>query len=187
MAKDPERRQVWTREATDYALEHGLIGLSLRPLAASLGTSDRMLLYHFGTKDDLVAAVLRESNDRAVAGVSGLPPSPDLRAAVHDLWALVRSPGLAACSRLYVEAAALGLLGREPYASVVREANERWFGSLVTHLTKSGVARPLAKRAARITDAAFMGFQLDAPLYAGTPAARRAVVDLADAVAALDR
>ena len=70
---------------------------------------------------------------------------------------------------------------------MVREANERWFGSLVTHLTRSGVARPLAKRAARITDAAFMGFQLDAPLYAGTGAARRAVADLADAVAALDR
>jgi AcrR family transcriptional regulator len=185
VARDPERRETWTREATDYALQYGLIGLSLRPLAAVVGTSDRMLLYHFGTKDDLVAAVLRESNDRAVAGVSELAPSADLRAAVHDLWSLVSSPGLEACSRLYVEAAALGLLGREPYASVVREANERWFGSLVAHLTKSGVPRPLAKRAARITDAAFMGFQLDAPLYAGSPAAKRAVADLADAVSAL--
>ena len=87
---------------------------------------------------------------------------------------------------MYVEAAALGLLGHEPYASVVLEANARWYGSLVTHLTRSGVARPLAERAATITDAAFMGFQLDAPLYAGTPAARRAVADLAEAVAALD-
>ena len=185
MAKDPEQREAWTRDATDYALRHGLIGLSLRPLAASLGTSDRMLLYHFGTKDDLVAAVLRESNDRAVAGVDALAPSRDLRAAVHDLWALVRSPGLEACSRLYVEAAALGLLGREPHASVVREANARWYASLVAHLTRSGVAAPLAERAALITDAAFMGFQLDAPLYAGSPAADRAVADLADAVAAL--
>ena len=104
-----------------------------------------------------------------------------------DLWALVRSPGVEACRRLYVEAAALGLLGREPYAAVVCEANDRWLRSVVTHLTKSGVARPLAKRAATITDAAFMGFQLDAPLYAGTPAMNRAVADLADAVAALGR
>jgi hypothetical protein len=28
---------------TDYVLEHGLIGLTLRPLAAAIGTSDRML------------------------------------------------------------------------------------------------------------------------------------------------
>ncbi len=185
MAKDPARREVWTREATDYTLRHGLIGLSLRPLAASLGTSDRMLLYHFGTKDDLVAAVLRESNDRAVAGIAALAASADLRAAVHDLWSVVRSPGLEPCTRLYVEAAALGLLGREPYASVVREANGRWLHSFVTHLTRSGVPRPLARRAATVIDAAFLGFQLDAPLDVGTSARRRAVVDLADAVAAL--
>lgn len=185
MAKDPGRREAWTHEATDYVHEHGLIGLSLRPLAASLGTSDRMLLYHFGTKDDLVAAVLRASNDRAVAGIAALAPSADLRAAVHDLWSVARSPELEPCTRLYVEAAALGLLGREPYASVVREANEHWLRSFVTHLTNSGVSLPLAKRAATVIDAAFLGFQLDAPLDVGTAARKRAVADLADAVAAL--
>ncbi len=185
MPQDPGRREEWTRAATDYALREGLIGLSLRPLAASIGTSDRMLLYHFGTKDDLVAAILRESNERAVDGVSGLPASADLRAAVHDLWAAWRSPGLEPCSRMYVEAAALGLLGREPYATVVREANDRWTTALATHLTKSGVARRLAVRAVTIIDAAFLGFQLDAPLDVSPAARRRAVGDLADAVAAL--
>ena len=184
MAK--ERKETWTREATDYTLEHGLVGLSLRPLAAALGTSDRMLLYHFGTKDDLVAAVLHTSNDRAVASIAALEPSSDLRTAVHDLWTECRSPELAPCTRLYVEAAALGLLGQEPYATVVREANERWLGALIGHLTRSGVARPLAKRAATVIDAAFMGFLLDAPLYeAGGQSQKRAVADLADAVAAL--
>jgi AcrR family transcriptional regulator len=187
VAKDPERREAWTREATDYALQYGLIGLSLRPLAAAIGTSDRMLLYHFGTKDDLVAAILRESNDRAIEGISTLAPSADLRAAVHDLWAAVSAPELDPCARLYVEAAALGLFGREPYAGVVRQANDRWIASLVTHLTKSGVPRPLAKRAVTIIDAAFIGFQLDAPLDGATTARKRAMVDLADAVAALGR
>ncbi|WP_243395427.1 TetR/AcrR family transcriptional regulator [Nocardioides currus] len=184
MPHEPDRREVWTREATDYALQEGLIGLSLRPLAASLGTSDRMLLYHFGTKDDLVAAILRESNDRAVDGIGAMPPSEDLHAAVHDLWSALGSPALEPCTRVYVEAAALGLLGREPYATVVRQANEVWAKALVAHLTRSGVARPLARRAATIIDAAFMGFQLDAPLV-GPAARRRAVGDLADAVAAL--
>ena len=41
------RREELAEAATDYAIEHGLIGLSLRPLAVALGTSDRMLLYHF--------------------------------------------------------------------------------------------------------------------------------------------
>ena len=47
-------------------LEHGLIGLSLRPLAAAIGTSDRMLLYHFDGKDDLIATVISTSTDRSV-------------------------------------------------------------------------------------------------------------------------
>ncbi|TCO14340.1 TetR family transcriptional regulator [Kribbella steppae] len=185
MAKDLQRRDEWTRTATDYVHEHGLIGLSLRPLAAALGTSDRMLLYHFETKDHLIAALLRESNDRGVAGLQALAASRDLRAAVHDLWSAVNSPDIEPCARLYVEAAALGLLGREPYASVVREANARWMHALVNHLVRSGVTRPLAKRAATVIDAAFVGFQLDAPLDVSRAARKRSVADLAEAVAAL--
>ncbi|HEX6486223.1 MAG TPA: TetR/AcrR family transcriptional regulator, partial [Nocardioidaceae bacterium] len=70
--RESTRRDQMVAAATDFVLEHGLIGLSLRPLAAALGTSDRMLLYHFTSKDDLVAAVLRESNDRAIAQIRAL-------------------------------------------------------------------------------------------------------------------
>ena len=144
-----------------------------------------MLLYHFGTKDDLVAAVLLESNDRAVAPSLRCRRRRTCASAVLDLWSVADSSRFAPCTRLYVEAAALGLLGREPYATVVREANGRWLGSLVTHLTRSGVPRPLAKRLATVIDAAFLGFQLDAPLDVSGTARRRAVADLADAVAEL--
>ena len=128
---DSERRAEWTSAATDYALEHGLIGLSLRPLAADLGTSDRMLLYHFGSKDELVAAILRHSNDRSGAYIAAMPPSKSLRSAVFDIWDVVTAGTIGQCSRLYVEAAALGLLGREPYATVVREANDRGYDCLI--------------------------------------------------------
>jgi AcrR family transcriptional regulator len=185
MATNTERRAEWTEAATDYVLEHGLIELSLRPLAADLGTSDRMLLYHFGSKDELVADVLRTSNERSTAHVSAMEPSTDLRRAVHDLWTAMLSPQIDRCSRLYVEAAALGLLGKEPYATVVREANDLWTDAMVDHLVRSGVRRPLARRAVTLIDAAFMGFQLDLPLDVGTRARNRAVADLADAVAAL--
>jgi AcrR family transcriptional regulator len=181
---DTGRRAEWTSAATDYALEHGLIGLSLRPLAAELGTSDRMLLYHFGSKDELVAAVLRHASDRSSATIDAMPPSRDLRAAVLDLWDALGSSMLGACGRLYVEAAALGLLGSEPYATIVRESNARWTAALVGHLVRSGVQRPFARRAAAVVDAAFMGFQLDEPLE-DARTQRRAVTDLADALVAL--
>jgi AcrR family transcriptional regulator len=185
MPQETSRREQLAEQATDHVLEHGLIGLSLRPLAAALGTSDRMLLYHFGSKDDLVAAVLRVSNDRSVAQVRALPPSRDIRAAVRDLWEAMSSEQLHRCQRTYVEAAALGLFGSEPYASVVREGNAVWVGAVADHLVAAGARRDRAARATALLDAAFTGFLLDLPLDEGDPQQRQAVRDLTEAVAAV--
>ena len=185
MSRDTSRREELAEAATDYALEHGLIGLSLRPLAAAIGTSDRMLLYHFSDKDDVVATVLRTSNDRSVRELGRVRPSRDLRRAVLDLWAATTEGQLERCQRLYVEAAALGLLGREPYATVVREANARWVRAVADHLVDAGADRRRVGRAATLLDATFMGLQLDLPLMAGPAEHRRAVRDLADTVVAI--
>jgi AcrR family transcriptional regulator len=184
MPRDTARRDEVAQAATDYVLEHGLVGLSLRPLAAELGTSDRMLLYHFESKDDLVAAVLRITNDRSVAGVRSLPPAADPRAAVLALWQALRAPRLQRCQRAYVEAAALGLLGREPYVGVLREANAVWSDAVADYLVASG-AKQNARRAVELLDAATMGFLLDLPLDSNDPALERAVDDLADAVVSI--
>ena len=101
-----------------------------------------------------------------------------------DLWGAVAHPAADRCQRLYVEAAALGVLGTEPFASVVAEANGVWLGALADHLVASGVRRPLARRAQRVVEAAFMGLQLDQPLEEPTEV-RRSVRDLADAVTSL--
>ncbi len=58
-AAAPSARQAELLElAYRYALEHGLADLSLRPLAAAVGSSPRVLLYLFGSKDGLVRALL---------------------------------------------------------------------------------------------------------------------------------
>ncbi len=177
------RRAELAEGATDYAVEHGLIGLSLRPLAVALGTSDRMLLYHFRGKDDLVATILRTSAQRSVASIRALPPSRDLRSAVLDLWRASSTGPLQACQRLYVEAASLGIFGHEPYATEVRGANAIWMSALADHLAAVGLTTAAARQAANLVDAAFMGLQLDQPLDSRAQQ-RRTVGDLADAVAA---
>jgi AcrR family transcriptional regulator len=174
------RRDDLAVAATDYVLENGLVGLSLRPLADALGTSDRMLLYHFGSKDDLVATILRTSNDRSVAHIKRLAPPPDARHAVLELWSAVSSAPIASCCRLYVEASALGLLGREPYAVVVRELNEEWMTALADYLGLASPTAELARRIAGLVDATFMGLFLDMPLD-DLAARGRAVADLAEA------
>lgn len=185
MTRETSRREELAEAATDYVLEHGLIGLSLRPLAAELGTSDRMLLYHFAGKDDLVATLLRVSNDRSVAEIRALPPARDVRAAVLQLWDAVTQPALVGCQRMYVEAAALGLFGQEPYASVVGAANTVWMAAVADHLVASGASRRRAARATALLDSAFSGFLLDLPFGDADARQRRAVRDLADAVASV--
>src|SRR5687768_9693565 len=175
------KREELAEQATDYALEHGLIGLSLRPLAAALGTSDRMLIYHFGSKDALVVAVLEASCRRSVRTIQALPMSPSVRQAVLDLWEAFEVPQLLRCQRLYVEAAALGLFGREPYATSVRASNEVWMTEVVAHLERSG-AGGRAPRLAALIDAAFNGILLDQPLDESRESGQ-IVDDLADALA----
>ncbi|MET0931072.1 MAG: TetR/AcrR family transcriptional regulator [Aeromicrobium sp.] len=175
------RRDDLLDRATDHALEHGLIGLSLRPTAAALGTSDRMLIYHFGSKDALVAAVLTVSNDRSIAAIRALEPSATPRQAILDLWDAWTAPALARCTRMYVEAAALGLFGREPYAASVREANERWIAAVTAHLERAGLSSARAGRVATLVDATYNGLLLDRQLDDDAEP-HRVVTDLADAL-----
>jgi AcrR family transcriptional regulator len=59
-ASSPRRAELLER-AYRYALEHGLADLSLRPLAAAIGSSPRVLLFLFGSKDGLVRELLAKA------------------------------------------------------------------------------------------------------------------------------
>jgi len=179
------RKQELAEQATDYVLEEGLIGLSLRPLAAAIGTSDRMLNYHFGSKDELVASVLRVSSERSAGQIRALSPAPSVRQAVLELWAAVTAADQQRCQRMYVEAAALGLFGHEPYASAVREANRVWLDSVRDFLVESGAPKRRAQRMVTLLDSAFMGFLLDLTLDESDADIARAVRDLSEAIEAL--
>ena len=52
------RKDEWLPLIANYVAQHGLGGASLRPLAKAIGTSDRMLIYHFGSKDELMTELL---------------------------------------------------------------------------------------------------------------------------------
>jgi hypothetical protein len=84
---------------------------------------------------------------------------------------------------LYVEAAALGLFGREPYATAVKETNASWVSAVAAHFRRVGLSATAARQVTLLVDATFMGLQLDEPLDS-VAQQRRAVCDLADAVEA---
>jgi AcrR family transcriptional regulator len=61
----PQIKQRLLDACTEYALEHGLPD-RLEPLADAAGTSNRMLIYHFGTRDGLLREVLGQARRRQV-------------------------------------------------------------------------------------------------------------------------
>lgn len=178
------RREELLDEVTDHVLEHGLIGLTLRPLAAAIGTSDRMLIYHFGNRDGLVTAVVVRAGERATARVEAMPGAPSVRSAVNRLWEAYGEQPLDSCLDVYVQAAATGLFGSEPYLSEARASNERWAAALRDYLVRSGAPVRRVARIVTLVDSALYGFHLDLATDRPDELAR-GVDDLARAAQAL--
>jgi AcrR family transcriptional regulator len=134
------RRAELTEAALGYVLTEGLIGLSLRPLAAALGTSDRMLVYHFGSKDVLVADVVQLASERLAESLE--EPTAPLRTPgelVRHAWRMLGSPRAAGAMRLYLELCVLSV--REPgrWTGAQQRIREPWSTLLGRALTELGV------------------------------------------------
>jgi AcrR family transcriptional regulator len=134
------RRTELTEAALRYVLANGLIGLSLRPLAAALGTSDRMLVYHFGGKHALVADVVQLASER-LAGSLEEPRAPlrtpgDL---VRYAWHVLGSPAATGAMRLYLELCVLSV--REPgrWTAALQRIRQPWSAMLRSALAELGV------------------------------------------------
>ncbi|MDH6544045.1 TetR family transcriptional regulator [Streptomyces sp. SPB4] len=128
---DPARRETTLARATDYVLAHGLAGLSLRPLAAALDTSPRMLLYDFVSKQELVSAVLAEARRRGATRLAeNLPPeAASAEEHLRGIWAWISAPERAPYVRLIFEVHADGLAHPENYPDQA-EAITGWFDTL---------------------------------------------------------
>lgn len=103
---DPEsaRRTELRELAYHYVLEHGLIGLSLRPLASAIGSSPRVLLFLFQSKEGLVREVLARAraDELGALGTAG----PTSAAAV---WAWLSDPAHRRLMALWTQCYALSI------------------------------------------------------------------------------
>src|SRR5690242_15798858 len=95
--------------AVGHALNAGIADLSLRQIAAAIGTSHRMLIYHFGSREGLLVAVTQavEEQQRAALLESGAA-SQDPRHA----WERLSDPALWPQERLFFELYGYALRGR---------------------------------------------------------------------------
>ena len=139
----PDRRAELLDRVANYILSNGLADLSLRPLATAIGTSPRMLLYFFGSKERLIAEALahiriREQIDFKRA-VSKPRPADRLESLLRD-WRSSASPRREKYSRLFFEVYGLALQNPEKFPEFLERAVGDWLPLFEQAFATAGVS-----------------------------------------------
>ena len=137
---------------------NGIGDRSLREIAAGVGTSHRMLIHHFGSREGLLTEVVRrvEAEQRAFLASVDVPPE-DLALV---MWLRLREPAVWPNERLFFECYARAARGEAPYASLLPGLVNDWLDAFAPN----DAADPAAQRAraeARLSLALFRGLLLD--------------------------
>ena len=149
--KSSPRRDQLLERAYDHVLANGLTGLSLRPLAAAIGSSPRVLLFLFGSKDGLVRALLARARAEELELLERIraPSEPgDLAGTALQVWGWLAADDHRGLLRLWTESYARSLVQPDgPWAGFARETVEDWLRLLRgaqspgARLTRAGSAQ----------------------------------------------
>ena len=145
MSKVEAKKEQIIQKVTQYMVLEGLEDVGLRKLAAVGGTSDRMLIYYFGTKDGLIGeamATVAAGLSMQLDAVLG-EEKRDAQTLLNELYALNRVPEFNLTIRLWFEVIGLAVRGREPYASSAKAIADNWLSWMESHLVEQDV--PMAK------------------------------------------
>lgn len=162
----PSARQSELLErAYRYVLEHGISDLSLRPLAAAIGSSPRVLLYLYGSKDELIKALLARSRADELAlldQIRGSERPGNLAVVTERVWAWLCAPERRALLGLWVEGYARSLIDPTgPWAEFARATVEDWLALLADVQQPAERDRPAGRAARSLALAVLRGALLD--------------------------
>jgi AcrR family transcriptional regulator len=150
--------------AMEHVAEHGVGNLSLRGLAAALGTSHRMLIYHFGSREGLLIEVIRavEAQQRAALAEmlledDGAPPAETMR----RMWRRLADPALWPNERLFFEVYAQALQGSPHAQPLLDGIVELWVEPVTRIAVARGEDEARARAEARLGVAVTRGLLLD--------------------------
>ncbi|WIM93818.1 TetR/AcrR family transcriptional regulator [Actinoplanes oblitus] len=121
--------------AYGYVRRHGLTDLSLRPLAAEIGSSPRVLLFLFGSKDGLVRALLARARQDELELLRNLrdqvPPPAGLPAAGERIWSWLSDPAHRPLLIMWLEAYAHSLVDPDgPWSHFAADTVTDWLDVL---------------------------------------------------------
>jgi AcrR family transcriptional regulator len=156
-----QRRAELLDAAVEYAAEHGFSELSWRPVAAALGVSPTTLVHHFGTKEQMLEAVLGRLRERIfVATRSPDGEQPDLAAEARAAWSRALDPRHGAEFRLFFAVYGRALQAPQQFAAFLEQVVAYWMAVLVD-AQGPDVDPAAATRRATLVIATIRGLLLD--------------------------
>lgn len=146
MDKVTAKKAQIIEQITHYLIANGMADIGLRKLAEVAGTSDRMLIYYFETKDALIGQVLQTIAAGFTAQLDALLGQQQRPAQVlrTELLALGSAPHFQAVIQLWFEVVGLAARGQEPFATNAQAIAESWFAWLEGRLAETERDQALA-------------------------------------------
>jgi len=162
MARGDARDRLLER-AIDHIGRRGISDLSLRELAAAIGTSHRMLLHHFGSKAGLWVEVIRAVEAQQRAALPAILPDPaaDPAAAMRAWWAHISDPALWPNERLFFEVYGQALQGRPGTTELLDGIVDSWLEPITQINISMGMDPATARAMGRLGIAMTRGLLLD--------------------------
>ncbi len=156
-------KQRLLEAAVDYVADQGIGEKSLRQLAAALGTSHRMLIYHFGSKEGLLVEIIKTVEARQLAVLADLAVVADESPgdAARRFWQRIANPSLWPNERLFFEVYGQALQGRPGTTHLLDDVIHSWVRPLTELMTAQGFPEEQARNLARLGLAASRGLLLD--------------------------
>lgn len=141
----------------------GLADQSLRRIAEAVGSSHRMLLYHFGSKDGLLLEVVREVERRTEARLAQVAEIADMRSdvVIRRMWSYLTDPELAGFERLFFALYGRALQGDRATLPLLQGDIEHWLEANVALAAEVGVPSELVRTHSRLGLAVMRGLLLD--------------------------
>ncbi len=125
---DLERRRQLLDALIEEFAANGIGDRSLRDVAAAVGTSHRMLLHHFGSREDLLIAIVEEVERRQMGLLPELRTDP--AGSFAAMWTDLHRPELRQLERLFFECYARAAQGESPFARMVPGAVDGWLAEV---------------------------------------------------------
>ena len=160
-ADSPRKRELLAA-AYRYALSNGLADMSLRPLAKEIGSSPRVLLFLFGSKEGLIRELLAQARDDELRYLEKLRDSQGPREAAREVWSWLAAPSHRPVLALWVEGYARSLLGEPgPWAGFGRDTVNDWLELLAQRQPAGSRDTPEAEAERTLLLAVLRGALLD--------------------------